>query len=106
MDLSDAKWLNLIKVVSNFKLPEINKIYLNKVPADSEDVRKFMRNSIQKHKHFYFNTNKQFQIEGSKYIDELRIVAKKTIEGLYIDYTNFAPQQFLDIFLLLNQSKS
>ena len=44
--LNDQKWMTLLKVLSNFKLPEIYYHYLNYIPTDSEEVRRFIVNSI------------------------------------------------------------
>ena len=66
------------------------------VPEDSEEVRDFMRNSSIQNQ-FYFNTTKQFQIEGGKYIEELKEVAKKTTDYLYVYYTNFYSREFCEL---------
>ena len=61
--LNDQKWMTLLKVLSNFKLPEIYCYELRYVPADSEEVRRFIINSIPVQQQFYFNSAKQEQIK-------------------------------------------
>ena len=61
--LNDQKWMTLIKTLSHFKLPEILYHYLDYVPDDSEDVRRFITNSVPVQKQFYFNLTKQVQIK-------------------------------------------
>ena len=61
--LNDQKWMTLLKVLSNFKLPEINYHRLDYVPTDSEEVRRFIINSIPTQNQFYFNCTKQEQIK-------------------------------------------
>ena len=89
--------MTLLKVLSNFKLPEINDFTLDYIPADSEDVKQFMKNSVSTQKIFYFNCNKQVQIEGSKYFEALKAIAKKITDSLYIKYTNFSSNEFCEI---------
>ena len=86
--------MNLIKELSKLRLPKINYYQLDYVPEDAEEVREFMRSSIQPMDQFWFNYNKQFQIEGSRYINELKDVAKKSRTRLYIYNTNFTSKEF------------
>ena len=67
------------------------------VPEDSEEVRDFMRNSIPTQNQFYFNISKLFQIEASKYIEELKLVASKTLTHFYVYYTNFSLNEFCEL---------
>ena len=97
MNLNDQKWVTLLKILSNFRLPEINYYNLNYIPADSEDVKTFMINSVPTQKYFYFNITKQVQIEGSKYIESLKEVARKTTDSLYVYNTNFSAHEFCEI---------
>ena len=46
---------------------------------------------------FLFNSTKQFQIEGSKYIEELKEIAKRTTDYLQIFYTNFSSKEFCEL---------
>ena len=69
---------------------------MNYVPEDSEEVRDFMRNSSIQND-FYFNNTKQFQIEGIKYIEELKEVAKRTTHYFYVFYTNFSSKEFCEL---------
>ena len=97
MSLNDQKWVTLLKILSNFRLPEINNYQLDYIPADSEDVKAFMINSVPTQKCFYFNYNKQIQIEGSKYFESLKEVARKTTDGFFVHYTNFSAHEFCEI---------
>ena len=69
---------------------------MNYVPENSEEVRDFMRNSSIQNR-FLFNATKQFQIEGSKYIEELKEVSKRTTDYLYVYYTNFSSKEFCEL---------
>ena len=97
MSLNDQKWVTLLKILSSFKLPEINYYQLHYIPADSEDVKAFMINSVPTQKQFYFNYAKQVQIEGSKYFESLKEVARKTTDQFYVCYTNFSAHEFCEI---------
>ena len=87
----------LLRILSNFKLPEIKDFTLDYIPADSEDVKQFMKNSVSTQKTFYFNYNKQVQIEGSKYFEALKAIAKKITDLLIMKYTNFSSHEFCEI---------
>ena len=78
-------------------MPEVDNYFLTYVPDDSEDVKTFMKNSISFHKQFWFNTSKQVQIEGSRYIEALKEVARKTTDYFSIYYTNLSTQEFSEI---------
>ena len=65
----------------------LNLFRLNYIPQDSEDVRTFMNYSIHEQNHFYFNIVQRFNIQGSKYIDSLITVAKKTHDLFAIYYS-------------------
>ena len=69
---------------------------MNYAPEDSEEVKDFMRNSSVQNQ-FLLNTTKQFQIEGSKYIEELKEVAKRTTDYLNVYYTNFSSKEFCEL---------
>ena len=89
--------MNLLNACSKSKLPELDYYYLNYVPADSEEVRLFMKNSIPIQNKFFFNTSCQEQVEGSKYIKEIKTVAKKTLEYFLVGCTKLSLRQFFDI---------
>ena len=95
--LNEEKWVKLLKALSNFRLPQLNYYQLLYVPEDSDEVRNFMRNSIPAQSQFLFNTTKQFQIEGSKYIEELKEVAKRTLNHFYVYNTNLSSKEFCDL---------
>ena len=89
--------MTLLKVLSNFKLPEINYYQLDYVPTDSEEVRRFIINSIPVQQTFYFNSTKQEQIKWSKYFEALKTAARKTTNGYVIYNTDFSAQEFWEI---------
>ena len=95
--LNDQKWMTLLKVLSHFKLPEINYHSLNYVPTDSEEVRRFIINSIPVQQQFYFNGAKQEQIKWSKYFEALKTAARKTTDHYLIYYTDFSSLEFWEI---------
>ena len=87
----------LLKILSNFKLPEINNYNLHSVPTDSEEVRRFIINSIPLQQQFYFNWTKQEQIKWSKYFEALKTVARKTTDYYGIRNTDFSALEFWEI---------
>ena len=89
--------MTLLKVLLNFKLPEINFHQLDYVPIDSEEVRRFIINSIPVQQYFYFNWTKQEQIKWSKYFEALKTAARKTTDGYGIYNTDFSAQEFWEI---------
>ena len=89
--------MTLLKVLLNFKLPEINNYRLNSVPTDSEEVRRFIINSIPVQQWFYFNYVKQEQIKWSKYFEALKTAARKTTTTYGIYNTDFSAQEFWEI---------
>ena len=95
--LNDQKWMTLLKVLSNFKLPEINYHWLNYVPTDSEEVRRFIINSIPVQQQFYFNWTKQEQIKWSKYFEALKTAVRKTTNSYYAHNTDFSAHEFWEI---------
>ena len=46
---------------------------------------------------FYFNGTKHVQVEASKYYEALKAVAARTVESLYIYFTNFSADEFWGI---------
>ena len=95
--LNDQKWMTLLKVLSNFKLPEINYHRLDYIPTDSEEVRRFIINSIPVQQEFHFNNTKQEQIKWSKYFEALKTAARKTTDHYIIYDTDFSAQEFWEI---------
>ena len=95
--LNDQKWMTLLKVLSHFKLPEIYYHRLDYVPTDSEEVRRFIINSIPVQQKFFFNHTKQKQIKWSKYFEALKTAARKTTNDYRIYNTDFSSQEFWEI---------
>ena len=89
--------MTLLKVLLNFKLPEIKYHQLDYVPTDSEEVRRFIINSIPVQQRFHFNHTKQEQIKWSKYFEALKTAARKTTNYYGIYNTDFSAQEFWEI---------
>ena len=89
--------MTLLKVLSHFKLPEIFYYSLRYVPIDSEEVRRFIINSIPVQQQFNFNCTKQEQIKWSKYFEALKTAARKTTNDYWINSTDFSTQEFWEI---------
>ena len=98
--------MTLLKVLSNFKLPEIYYHQLNYVPTDSEEARRFIINSIPVQQTFYFNSTKQEQIKWCKYFEALKIAARKTTNGYGIYNTDFSSHEFWEIVSAAKLCKS
>ena len=81
--LNDKKWKILLKILCNFILPPINHYRIDYAPSSSESVRRFMINSLPIQKQFYFNYNNEEQLEASKYIEALKVAAKKTTDSFF-----------------------
>ena len=94
--MNDAKWINLIKALSNYSLPKINQNNLNYVPVDSQETRDFMTNSPAQNL-FDFNFLPFIQLEGRKYYDALKAVAARTVEQFYINNINLSADEFWGI---------
>ena len=89
--------MTLLKVLSHFKLPEINYHRLDYVPTDSEEVRRFIINSIPVQQQFSFNWTEQEQIKWSKYFEALKTAARKTTDSYLIYNTDFSALEFWEI---------
>ena len=71
-NLSEEKWMSLLKILSKLKIPQLNKIVLNSVPVDWEEVRSFLSNSISTLNSLWFNTDKKVVLSASKYLESLK----------------------------------
>ena len=71
-DLSQDKWMCLLRGLAPFKLPVTQEYKLNHIPADSEFVRMFASNISKDQKEFTFNHFSLSQLDTSKYIKELK----------------------------------
>ena len=78
-------------------MPEIDHYQLNLIPADSEDVRKFMKYSIPPQNQFWFNYVSQVQLECGKYYEELKSVARRTLLYFSVCNTNFTDKEFCEV---------
>ena len=97
--------MNLLKELSSLKLPAIDCFWLDHIPDDSDHVRAFMKNSISSQSRFFFNNQKQVQVEFSKYAISLIETAKKTSEQIGICYTDFKSNEFWDLVSASKQAK-
>ena len=95
--LKDENWETLIKGLQNFDMADIKHYYLNSVPDDSDEVRNFMRNSVQNPSQFWFNWSKQDNIEGGNYVEELKAIASKTLDHFSVKFTNLSAKDFCGI---------
>ena len=93
-DLSDEKWVSLLKVLSVFKLPVTQEYRLNNVPADSEFVRMFASNLSKNQKEFRFNFAAAIRLESIKYIKELKLAASNTSQEFIANCINFSVVDF------------
>ena len=89
--------MTLFKVLSHFKLPEIYYHKLDYIPTDSEEVRRFILNSIPVQQGFYFNSTKQEQIKWSKYFEALKTAARKTTDYYVISNIDISTLEFWEI---------
>ena len=89
--------MSLLKILSKFKIPQLNRIDLNSVPADSEEVRSFLSKSISKINILRFNYDDKIELSASKYLESLKVASTKTSDNLTVDKTTFSPDEFRDL---------
>ena len=97
MDLSEEKWVSLLKTLSKLKIPELNKIVLNSVPKDWEQVRSFLSNSISKINILWFNYDRIIKLSASKYLESLKVASTKVTYNFIVDKTNFSSDEFREL---------
>ena len=78
-------------------MPQLNRIDLNSVPEDWEEVRSFLSNSISTLNYFLFNTSWKVELSASKYLESLKVVSNKTSNNIFVDNTNFSPDEFREL---------
>ena len=105
-NLSEGVYMNLIKELSPFKLPQIRSYQLDYVPDDSDEIRDFMTNSITKHSEFYFNLYNNRRVDGGKYLSSLKAVAEKTEETFSIRETDFSQKDFCELLAAAQGAKN
>ena len=63
-DLRQDSWMNLLKALSESKLPITKEYKLDYIPADSEFVKMFMGNLSQGQNQFKFNLSCNIKLES------------------------------------------
>ena len=89
--------MSLLKILSKLKIPQLNKIYLNSVPVDSEEVRWFLSKSISTLNYLYFNNDRKVELSASEYLESLKVVSTKTSNQFAVDNTNFTSDEFREL---------
>ena len=97
--------MSLFKILSKLKIPQLNKIELNSIPEDSEEVRSFLSKSISKIKHLFFNNDDKVKLSASKYLESLKVAATKTSDKFIVDYTNFSSNEFRELICAAKGAK-
>ena len=78
-------------------MPQLNKIVLNSVPVDWEEVRSYLSKSISKINWLNFNTDKKVELSASKYLESLKVASTKTSDKFVVDKTNFSSDEFREL---------
>ena len=89
--------MSLLKILSKLKIPQLNKISLNSVPVDSEEVISFLSKSISKINDLYFNNDDKIELSASKYLESLKVASTKTSYQFVVDKTNFSLDEFREL---------
>ena len=89
--------MSLLKILSKLKISRLNKIVLNTVPIDWEEVRSFLSKSISKINNLYFNNDDKVELSVSKYLESLKIASTKTSDGFLVDKTSFSSDEFREL---------
>ena len=89
--------MSLLKILSKLKISELNKIILDSVPVDWEEVRSFLSKSISKINHLFFNHDDKIELSASKYIESLKVASTKTSDQFVVDKTNFSSDEFREL---------
>ena len=89
--------MSLLKILSKFKIPELNQITLNSVPVDWEEVRSFLSKSISALNILYFNNDDKVELSACKYLESLKVASTKTSDRFLVDKTNFSSDEFREL---------
>ena len=89
--------MSLLKILSKLKIPQLNQIILNTVPADSKEVWFFLSNSISTLNKLYFNNDDKIELSASKYLESLKVASTKTSYQFFVDKTNFSSDEFKEL---------
>ena len=93
--------MNFLKELSNIEVPKLNELTINYVPKDNEDLKYFMKNSVQNYNTFSFNKRNDYRIDASIYISSFWDIASKTLKVLSIYNTNFSQKKLWKAYHLL-----
>ena len=97
INLSDEKWMSLLKDLSKVFLSILNNINIYSVPSDSEEVRSFMSKSFTSLSRFNFNNNCKKWANASKYLEALKMAANKDVEHFGVFKTRFTAKEFWEL---------
>ena len=89
--------MSLLKILSKLKISRLNRVFLNSVPVDWEEVRWFLSKSISKINELYFNTDSKVELSVSKYLESLKVASTKTSVDFVVYKTNFSSDEFREL---------
>ena len=89
--------MSLLKILSKLKIPQLNRIDLNSVPVDWEEVKSFLSKSISNINILWFNTDDKIELSASKYLESLKVTSTKTSDKFVVDKTNFSSDEFREM---------
>ena len=89
--------MSLLKILCKVKIPQLNTIRLYSVPADWEEVRSFLSNSISSLNNLYFNNDRKIELSASKYLESLKVASAKTSDWFFVDKANFSSDEFREL---------
>ena len=104
-ELSEEKWMSLLKTLTKLKIPQLNRIWLSSVPEDWEEVRSFLSNSISTLNILCFNNDKKIELSASKYLESLKVASTKTSNQFAVDKTNFSSDEFRELICAAKGTK-
>ena len=97
--------MSLLKMLSKLKIPELNRIDLNSVPVDWEEVRLFLSKSISTLNHLWFNTDCKVEVSACKYLESLKVALARTSDTILVDNTDFSSDEFRELVCAAKKSK-
>lgn len=99
LDLSKQQDMQLITVLSNFKLPKFYKLYLNHIPEDrASEVCRFLRNSLPNGlKTLWFNCYSTTTLEGGNFLKSLIRAGPKVTYDFVINQFKLTTAEFVEL---------
>ena len=97
--------MSLLKILWKLKIPHLNKIVLNSVPVDWEEVGNFLSKSISTLNNLCFNTDRKVELSASKYLESLKVISTKTNNQFAIDNTRFTSAEFWELICAAKGAK-